>query len=111
ILLGVPVTQLYGVIGLSCLWAIAMGIIAIYLSYYVRRLMKLNLMHIYRVYIVSAIISVILVIVLKELEFITNIISLIFVIFLGCFVNGVILVIQRPDLPREYKAFLSTIWK
>jgi O-antigen/teichoic acid export membrane protein len=111
ILLGVPVTQRYGVIGLSCLWTIAMGIIAIYLSYYVRSLVGLNLMYIYRAYIVSAIASLVLVIVLKELAFITNIISLIFVIFLGCFVNGVVLVIQRPDLPREYKAFLSTIWK
>ena len=111
ILLGVPVTQHYGVIGLSCLWTIVMGIFTIYLSYYVRNLVKLNLMYIYRAYIVSAIASLVLVIVLKELAFITGIISLIFVIFLGCFVNGVVLVIQRPDLPREYKAFLSTIWK
>ncbi len=109
ILLGVPITQLYGVLGLSCLWTIAMSLIAIYFSYYTRRLVKLNLMHIYRPYIVSAIVSVVLVIVLKELGFITNLVSLIFVIFLGCFANGVILVIQRPDLPREYKAFLSTI--
>ncbi|MFX1518582.1 MAG: oligosaccharide flippase family protein [Promethearchaeota archaeon] len=111
ILLGVPVTQHYGVLGLSCLWTIAMGVIAIYLSCYVRRLLKLNLMYIYRAYIVSAIASVVLVIILKELGFITNIISLIFVIFLGCFVNGVVLIIQRPNLPREYKAFLSTLWK
>jgi len=111
ILLGVPVIQYYGVIGLSCLWTITMSIAAIYLSYYVKNLLKLKLIYIYRAYIVSAIISIILVIFLKELGFITSIVSLIFVIFLGCFVNGVILVIQRPDLPRRYKSFLSTIWK
>ncbi len=111
VVLSIPVTLNYGVIGLSILWTLTISVLAIYLSYYVKKLLKLDLISIYRPCIVAAIGTMILVIFLKELGFINSIFSLIFVISLGAFVNGLIIVLQKPDLPRQYKTFLNTIWK
>jgi len=109
--LSIPVILNFGVIGLSVLWTITTGAAAIYLSYFVKKLLKLNLIRIYSSCIIAAVITMILVIFLKEIGFIQNLLSLIFVIFMGGFVNGLIIIIQRPELPRQYKSFLSSVLK
>lgn len=109
--LSIPVILNYGVIGLSVLWTITTAVVAIYLSYFVKKLLQLNLIRIYSSCIIAAVITMIFVIFLKEIGFIQNLLSLIFVIFMGGFVNGLIIIIQRPDLPRQYKSFLSSGWK
>jgi len=109
--LSIPVILNFGVIGLSVLWTITTGAVAIYLSYFVKKLLKLNLIRIYSSCIIAAVITMILVLFLKEIGFIQNLLSLIFVISMGGFVNGLIIIIQRPELPRQYKSFLSSVWK
>jgi len=109
--LSIPVILNFGVIGLSVLWTLTTGAVAIYLSYHVKKLLKLNLSHIYSSCIVAAVITMILVVFLKEIGFIKNLFTLIFVIFIGGFVNGLIIIIQRPELPRQYKSFLSSVWE
>ncbi|UCG54696.1 MAG: hypothetical protein JSV32_00300, partial [Dehalococcoidia bacterium] len=108
--LSIPVILNFGVIGLSVLWTIITGIVAIYLSYYIQKLLKLNLIHIYSFCIVAAVITMIFVVFLKEIGFIKDLFTLIFVICMGGFVNGLVIIIQKPELPREYKSFLSSVW-
>ncbi len=109
--LSIPVILNFGVIGLSVLWTITTCAVAIYLSNYIRKLLKLNLIHIYSFCIIAAVITLIFVVFLKEIGFIKDLFSLIFVMGMGGFVNGLVIIIQRPELPREYKSFLSSVWE